>query len=113
MDLKIQLEQRCLRAGTADQNISLTPVLFEHLVAVVGFAGEVGRQASAAITQFARGFDTKTVTLEHADDRLADRDIVLGAAPSESDTKRAVFVGNQVWCRCEVLAMDAFRRPLA
>ena len=39
-------------------------VLLEHLVAMVGLAGEIGRQAGAAIAELARGSDGDAVMPE-------------------------------------------------
>ena len=55
-------------------------VLLEHLVAMVGLASEIGRQAGAAIAELARGSDGDAVTPEHLGDRLADADFVIAAA---------------------------------
>jgi hypothetical protein len=43
------------------------PAFFEHLVSVIGLAGEVGRQARPAIAEFAGGSDRYSVALQHLD----------------------------------------------
>ena len=66
-------------------------MFFEHLIAMVGFAGEIRRQAGPAIAEFARGTDGDAVPAQHADDRLADRDFVFDAAFREADAERAIL----------------------
>jgi len=109
--LKIEFEDRGFRAGTADQYITLGPVLLQYLVAMVRFAGKIGGQARAAIAELARSPDGDAMTLQHTDDRLADRDLVIAAAPCKLDAKRAVFVENPLRRR-KIFAMDSSRRPM-
>src|ERR1700739_2782685 len=88
--LQIQNEDPALCPRAADQYVASAPVFFEHLVAMVGLAREIGRQTRPAIAELAGGSDGNAVTLEHLGDRLAGSDFVVAAGLCQPDTKRAV-----------------------
>ena len=77
---------------------------------MIGLAIEIARQAGAAIAELTGGRNGDAVTAEHADDRLADRDLVFDAAFREPDAERLIL-DNPDGRRREIFGVRGARRP--
>src|SRR3546814_6242854 len=93
--LEVEFQNRRLRAGATDEDVTLTAFRIEDLVSMLGFAGEIGRHAGSAIAVFAGGIDLNALSPQNADDRFADRHFVFGAGARKPDAERLVLGGDR------------------
>src|SRR6516162_2144135 len=105
------MENRRLGACAADQHIALATIFSEYLIAMIGLALEIPRQAGTAITELTGGGNGDAVTAQHADDRLADRDLVFDAAFCEPDAERLILDDGPDRRRREIFAVRGAHRP--